>query len=164
MTAVGYLAPRLTAPSRPCSTVVPGPKPGSGRPASGPDAEKHTFAGVCDRPPDLSGRAAFHHAAGDDDPHPVGEDLGFLQVVGSQDGGLAAPRKNLTTSQASRRASGSRPVVGSSRKSRSGSPTMPIAMSSRLRWPPDRRHGPLLAGRGPARPGLMTSSTGRGAG
>ena len=37
-----------------------------------------------------------------------------------------------------RRASGSKPVVGSSRNSSSGRPTMPRATSSRRRWPPDR--------------------------
>ena len=38
----------------------------------------------------------------------------------------------------SRRASGSNPAVGSSRKSTSGRPTIPIATSSRRRCPPDR--------------------------
>src|SRR3954454_62210 len=37
-----------------------------------------------------------------------------------------------------RRADGSKPVVGSSRKTSSGSPAIPSARSSRRRWPPDR--------------------------
>ncbi len=40
--------------------------------------------------------------------------------------------------QACRRAAGSKPVVGSSRNTRSGSPTSASARSSRRRWPPDR--------------------------
>ena len=43
-----------------------------------------------------------------------------------------------TSSWNSRRAIGSKPAVGSSRKSSSGRPTMPIATSSRRRCPPDR--------------------------
>ena len=44
-----------------------------------------------------------------------------------------------TRSWKSRRACGSKPTVGSSRKSSSGRPTMPIATSSRRRWPPESR-------------------------
>ena len=43
------------------------------------------------------------------------------------------------TSQAARRADGSKPVVGSSRKMSSGSPMSASAKSSRRRWPPDSR-------------------------
>ena len=41
------------------------------------------------------------------------------------------------TSQAARRAAGSKPVVGSSRKISSGSPISASATSSRRRWPPE---------------------------
>src|SRR5689334_23089480 len=40
-------------------------------------------------------------------------------------------------SHAARRAAGSKPVVGSSRKTRSGSPTSAMPRSSRRFWPPD---------------------------
>ena len=43
-----------------------------------------------------------------------------------------------TTSWKSRLAMGSNPAVGSSRNNSSGRPTMPIATSSRRRWPPDK--------------------------
>lgn len=43
------------------------------------------------------------------------------------------------TSQAARRAEGSKPVVGSSRKMSSGLPMSASAKSSRRRWPPDSR-------------------------
>lgn len=46
--------------------------------------------------------------------------------------------RRLTRSWNSRRACGSKPAVGSSRKRSSGRPTMPTATSSRRRWPPDR--------------------------
>ena len=42
-----------------------------------------------------------------------------------------------TASHTSRRACGSRPVVGSSRKTSGGSPTRLMAMSSRRRMPPE---------------------------
>lgn len=42
-----------------------------------------------------------------------------------------------TRSWKSLRAFGSKPVVGSSRKSRRGRPTIPTATSSRRRWPPE---------------------------
>ena len=51
-------------------------------------------------------------------------------------------------SQNRRRACGSNPVVGSSRNSSSGRPTMPTATSTRRRWPPDSRRSrvPALLG------------------
>ena len=56
-------------------------------------------------------------------------------------------RRPAMTSHACRRADGSKPVVGSSRKSSSGSPTSASAKSSRRRCPPEsarraRRRGP----------------------
>ena len=46
-------------------------------------------------------------------------------------------RSPAMTSQAARRADGSKPVVGSSRKISSGSPISASATSSRRRWPPE---------------------------
>jgi hypothetical protein len=60
-----------------------------------------------------------------------------------------------------RRADGSKPVVGSSRNSTSGSPTSPTARSSRRRWPPEsadtrtrsRSSSPTSSSSSPARRG-----------
>ena len=49
---------------------------------------------------------------------------------------LPRSRSERITSQAARRAAGSKPVVGSSRKISSGSPTSASAKSSRRAWPP----------------------------
>ena len=66
------------------------------------------------------------------------------------------------TSQAARRAEGSKPVVGSSRKMSSGSPIRASAKSSLRRWPPESRvpSAPAFAVR-PTR--AMVSSMSRGA-
>ena len=62
-----------------------------------------------------------------------------------------------------RRASGSKPVVGSSRKSSSGSPMTPSATSSRRRWPPESAR--VRVRRCSSRPTqAMTSSASRGVG
>ena len=54
-------------------------------------------------------------------------------------GSWCRPRRaSRISSQNSRRASGSKPVVGSSRKSSSGRPMMPSATSRRRFWPPER--------------------------
>ena len=50
-----------------------------------------------------------------------------------------APRSERIVSHAARRAAGSKPVVGSSRKISSGSPTSARPRSSRRCWPPERR-------------------------
>ena len=50
---------------------------------------------------------------------------------------LPSERSERTISQAARRAAGSKPVVGSSRKSSSGSPTSATPRSSRRFWPPE---------------------------
>ena len=50
---------------------------------------------------------------------------------------MPSSRRLSISSQERRRADGSNPVVGSSRKSRSGSPTSPRARSSRRCWPPE---------------------------
>ena len=64
--------------------------------------------------------------------------------------------------QASRRAVGSKPVVGSSRKISSGSPMIPIATSTRRFCPPESE--PIRAFLLSARPARsIVSSTGRGA-
>ena len=67
------------------------------------------------------------------------------------------------SSQNSRRAWGSKPVVGSSRKSSSGRPMMPSATSTRRCWPPESREMRVLACA--SRPtAAMTSSMSRGRG
>ena len=69
---------------------------------------------------------------------PVRQLLGLVEVVrGEQDRRPVLAARPRTRSWNSRRASGSKPAVGSSRNSSSGRPTMPIATSSRRRWPPD---------------------------
>jgi uncharacterized protein YbjT (DUF2867 family) len=50
---------------------------------------------------------------------------------------LTGPQIADVFAQAARRADGSKPVVGSSRNTSSGSPTRARAKSSRRRWPPD---------------------------
>ena len=55
---------------------------------------------------------------------------------------MPSSARRAISSQNWRRASGSKPVVGSSRKSSSGRPMMPSATSSRRRWPPDRLRDP----------------------
>ncbi|HKA67391.1 MAG TPA: hypothetical protein VKG03_05740, partial [Solirubrobacterales bacterium] len=65
----------------------------------------------------------------------------FATVFGSQTVDVRGGIKTTTyyvpaiTSQACRRAEGSKPVVGSSRKSSSGSPISAIPTSSRRCWP-----------------------------
>ena len=61
---------------------------------------------------------------------------------------LPSAQRSLIVVHAWRRADGSKPVVGSSRKSRSGSPTRARARSRRRRWPPERSltRSALLAG------------------
>ena len=85
-----------------------------------------------------------------DDDDPVAERVGLVEVVGrEEDRGAAraraAPRMWV---QRLARACGSRPVVGSSRKTRVGSWISPMTMSRRRRWPPDmvlgwRPHSPV---------------------
>ena len=61
---------------------------------------------------------------------------------------LPSAQRSLIVVHAWRRADGSKPVVGSSRKSRSGSPTRARARSRRRRWPPESSltRSALLAG------------------
>ena len=69
---------------------------------------------------------------------PVGELLGLVEVVRREEDGLAELAA-ASGSCPTRRGgpAGSKPVVGSSRKSSSGSPTRPSARSSRRFWPPE---------------------------
>ncbi|CPU67806.1 Uncharacterised protein [Mycobacteroides abscessus] len=50
---------------------------------------------------------------------------------------MPSSRSDRTSAQNARRAWGSNPVVGSSRNSSSGRPTIPSATSSRRRCPPE---------------------------
>ena len=81
-------------------------------------------------------------AVGDDpalvqDRDPVGELLGLVEVLRGEQDGRTVPASSFTVFHTSMRACGSRPVVGSSRKSTGGSPMRLIAMSSRRRMPPE---------------------------
>ena len=77
-------------------------------------------------------RALGDDLPGGDDRDPVGQAFGLLHVVGGEEDGLAEFRCSPPiTSQAARRADGSKPVVGSSRKISSGSPISASATSSR---------------------------------
>ena len=70
-------------------------------------------------------------------------------------------RNLFSKSQNARRASGSNPVVGSSRNKSSGEPIMPSATSNRRRWPPDKlRANSFAFSRSPT--SSITSSTSRG--
>jgi hypothetical protein len=70
---------------------------------------------------------------------PVGELLGLVEVVRREHDRLPRARSERTSSHAVRRADGSKPVVGSSRKTSSGSPTRATPRSSRRFWPPGER-------------------------
>ena len=73
-----------------------------------------------------------------DDGHAVAEDLRFVHVVRRQQDRAAARRGTAEHgSQSCRRDCGSRPVVGSSRNSSSGSPASAHASASRCFCPPD---------------------------
>lgn len=74
---------------------------------------------------------------------------------------MPALRSSRTSSQVSRRPSGSMPVVGSSRKSTSGCPTSAIARSSRRRSPPDSCFTRTPARRPESPTCASTSSMGR---
>ena len=70
-------------------------------------------------------------------------------------------RRPAMTFHAARRATGSKPVVGSSRKTSSGSPTSARPTSRRRRWPPDSR--PTRSSAFSSRPtSSIVSATGRG--
>ena len=73
-----------------------------------------------------------------DDGDAVAEALRFFHVVrGEQDRSAALRGSRVTISHNCRRLCGSRPVVGSSRKRMSGSPTSAQATPRRCFWPPE---------------------------
>ena len=77
--------------------------------------------------------------AGVDDHDVVGELLGLVHEVRGEHDGDAVGAQLPTRSQVACRACGSRPAVGSSRKTSSGRPTTAMASASRCCWPPDSR-------------------------
>ena len=80
---------------------------------------------------ELLGGALCHDGSLVHDRHLVGETIGLLQVLGGEQDREASFRAKCEISRhISARASGSRPVVGSSRKSTSGWCTRPMATSS----------------------------------
>ena len=94
--------------------------------ASAVDAERDDVAG--DLALELVGGALGHDLAVVDDRQPVAQRVGLLEVVGRQEDGRAvASRSSRISSHIRARACGSRPVVGSSRKSTAGRWTMPEA-------------------------------------
>ena len=119
-------AGRLRRPGRPRAAAV-------GSPSS-----------PTDRSPASSALSRFGRVVGDDlavvdDDHPLGDGVGLVQVVGGEHdrGAVRGTQRSMTCSCRLARFCGSSPVDGSSRNSRSGAWTMPIAMSRRRRWPPD---------------------------
>ena len=83
-------------------------------------------------------RAVGHDLAPIDDGDPVGEMLRLVHVMGGEQDRLPKEQSGSRGSPTPRRrAEGSKPVVGSSRNKRSGSPTSPKASSSLRRRPPD---------------------------
>ena len=83
-------------------------------------------------------RALGDDPAAVDDRERVGELVGLLEVVRrQQDRQLSCARQSPSSSHIAARASGSSPVVGSSRKSTCGRCTRPIATSSRRFMPPE---------------------------
>ena len=117
----------------------PGPMPGGRR--------NRISAGASSRPPRVSGCALSHDDASRDDRYPGPRALRPRPCSASSrtPSGPAAPRLS-TRLHAWRRAAGSNPVVGSSRNSRSGSPTMARATSSlRSTARPTARHPAFAA-------------------
>ena len=72
-----------------------------------------------------------------EDGDAVGELLGLVEVVRREQDRLAELPQRADRLPGGARACGSKPVVGSSRKISSGSPTAPSPRSSRRRWPPE---------------------------
>ena len=86
---------------------------------------------------ELVGRALGDDLAVVDHHDLVGEPVGLLEVLGGQQQRRAAATRSSMTSHISVRPRGSRPVVGSSRKSTGGLATRAPARSSRRRMPPE---------------------------
>ena len=86
---------------------------------------------------ELGERAVHDDPALVEDPDPVGELLGLLQVLRGEQHGRAARASSLTACHTAMRACGSSPAVGSSRKMTGGFPIRLIAMSRRRRMPPE---------------------------
>ena len=117
----------------------PARAPAAARPDRRPPASRKLIvAGWRSRSPSSSGRPCGDDPPAGDDRDPVGEPLGLVHVVGGQEDRLAEVAQPAITSHAWRRADGSKPVVGSSRKSSSGSPTRATPTSRRRSWPPER--------------------------
>ena len=86
---------------------------------------------------ELVGRAAFDDEPVVDDHDVVGEPVGLVEVLGGEQRRRPAATSSSITSHIASRLRGSRPVVGSSRKSTDGRPIRLMAMSSRRRMPPE---------------------------
>ena len=84
-------------------------------------------------------RAQLEDLAVVHDRQSVAQDLGLLHVVGrEEDARTSSLEPSRRASHRERRAAGSRPVVGSSRNTSSGSLTRASATANRWRCPPDR--------------------------
>ena len=90
-----------------------------------------------DRGDQLARRSQRDHFAVIHDGDAVAQPLGFVHVVSGQQNRPAGEFERSIRSHSWRRACGSRPVVGSSRNRKSGSPTSAQASASRCFCPPE---------------------------
>ncbi len=123
------------------------------------------------RAPEAVGRVERHDLPRPHDGRAVGQVGRLVEVVRREQDRRSVLAQRPDEPQNTRRAWGSNPVVGSSRNSSSGRPTIPSATSSRRRCPPEswrvacgpspaarRRRSPR---RGPAASGRTSRSAGR---
>ena len=130
-----------------------GTSPGDGR-----VVRTSTISGPPERIDQLARRAERNDLALVDDRHAVAEALGLVHVVRGQEHGAPRARKPVMMSQSWRRDCGSRPVVGSSRNSSSGSPTSRTRRRAAASGRPKDSRSRRPASRA-ARPDSSTSST-----
>ena len=129
--------------SRPCGPSLPHASSRRAAPAArrstapSPSSANST---TCSAPSDaISSRGVSERddPAVIDDGHAVAQRLGFVHVVRREQHRAARLPEPLSSDHSCRRDCGSRPVVGSSRNSRSGLPTSAQATASRCFCPPE---------------------------
>ena len=99
--------------------------------------EPHLDALAADSMLELGGGAGLDHDAVVDDDDLVGETIGLFEVLRREQRRDAAVHELVDKIHMVLRLRGSRPVVGSSRKSTDGLPVRLMAMSRRRRIPPE---------------------------